>query len=303
MEELKQELDALKLQLGAIKKEESGQKFVFTPKQRKVEKFSGRKDEGQTVYEFMDDISRVLKTRPTSDEEKVDYLISHLDGPAKEEIRYRAPSSKKNPQQVLNILRETFGEKSTASELTADFYSTKQEEGQSLQDFSHVLMKKLDKIGQVNHHFISEPEQTLRNQFAENVLDKWLRRELKKSLRSRPSLTFNELREEAVVLSLDREVNTDSPKRTPKRDATVYAEAASVDSAMMTMVKEMREELSSLRSEVQELRKTKSSAKEWTHSKERKCFQCHELGHIKRNCPKTKTVTLNTDCLLSRAGQ
>ena len=113
MEQLKEELDALKLQLGQIKKDDSSQKFVFTPKPRKVEKFSGRKGEGQSVYEFIDDIVRVLKTRPTSNEEKVDYLISHLDGPAKEEIRYRAPSLKKDPQQVLDILRETFGEKST----------------------------------------------------------------------------------------------------------------------------------------------------------------------------------------------
>ena len=151
---------------------------MFTPKLRKVEKFLGRKGEGQSVYEFIDDIVRVLKMRPTSNEKKVDCLISHLDGPAKEEIRYRAPSLKKDPQQVLDVLRETFCEKSTASELTADFYSTKQEENWSLQEFSHVFMRKFDKIGQVDHSFISEPERTLRHQFAENVFDKWLRREL-----------------------------------------------------------------------------------------------------------------------------
>lgn len=73
------------------------------------------------------DISHGLKTLPNSNEENVNYLISHLDCPTKEEIRYRAPSSNKNPQQVLDILRETFCEKSTASELTTDFYSTKQD--------------------------------------------------------------------------------------------------------------------------------------------------------------------------------
>jgi hypothetical protein len=83
----------------------------------------------------------------------------------------------------------------------------------------------------------------------------------------------------------------------------VYAEAAVGDSAIMNMVKEMRDKLFSLRSEVQELRKTKSDAKEWTQKKERKCYLCHEPGHIKRNCPKAKNVTLNIDSLLSRAGQ
>jgi hypothetical protein len=122
-------------------------------------------------------------------------------------------------------------------------------------------MRKLDKIGQVNHSLISEPEQTLRNQFAENVVDKWLRRELKKSLRLKPSITFNELREEDVVLSLDREDHTDNSRRASKRKATGYAEAAAGDSAIMNMVKEMRDELSSLRSKVQELRKPSQTLK------------------------------------------
>lgn len=106
------------------------------------------------MYEFIDDIVRVLKTRPSSNEEKVDYLKSPMDGPAEEEIRYGEPSLEKDPQEVLDMLRKTFGEKSTPSELTADFYSTKQEENQTLQEFLHVFIRKLDKIGQVNHTFI-----------------------------------------------------------------------------------------------------------------------------------------------------
>jgi hypothetical protein len=94
MEELTKELDALRSQVIDIKEDSW---------QRKVEKFSGRKDGGQIVYEFIDDISCVWKTRSTSEEEK-DYLISHLDNPAKEEIQYRVLSSKQNPHKVLNIL-------------------------------------------------------------------------------------------------------------------------------------------------------------------------------------------------------
>lgn len=45
----------------------------------------------------------------------------------------------------------------------------------------------------------------LRNQFAENVNDTWLRRELKKLVRAKSAIPFTELREEAIVLSMDRD--------------------------------------------------------------------------------------------------
>jgi hypothetical protein len=61
---------------------------------------------------------------------------------------------------------------------------------------------------------------------------------------------------------LDREDHTDNSKRTSKRDATVYAEAAAGDSAIMNIVKEMRDGLFSRRSEVQNLQKAKSATKE-----------------------------------------
>lgn len=197
-EELKRELQDLKLQMAQMKKEEEP-KFLFSPKQRKIEKFSGESGD-QTVYDFIDDVSRVLDTRPTSAEEKVDFLISHLEGPAREEIKYCHPSAKETPKQILDILRETFGEQATSSELTADFYGTKQEDGKSLQEFCHVLMKKLDRIVKVDNSFVSEPEKMPRNQFAENVNDTWLRRELKKLVRAKSYIPFTELREEAIVL-------------------------------------------------------------------------------------------------------
>lgn len=115
VEELKRELEDLKLQMAQMKKEEEP-KFLFSPKQRKIEKFSGKSDD-QTVYDFIDDVSRVLDTRSTSAEEKVDFLISLLEGPAREEIKYRHPAAKKTPKQILDILGETFDERATPSEL------------------------------------------------------------------------------------------------------------------------------------------------------------------------------------------
>ena len=65
-----------------------GGQLVFASKMRKVEKFSGKPCHGVSVYEF-EEMTRLLKTRPTPQEEQVDFVLSHLEGPAKEEIRFR----------------------------------------------------------------------------------------------------------------------------------------------------------------------------------------------------------------------
>lgn len=103
-EKLKVELSSLKSTLKDVMKKEEGlsQKVVSTPKQRNLEKFSGRTDGAySSVYEFVEEFQQVLKTRPATTEEQVDILISHLEGPAKDEIRYRASPEKNTPQKYL----------------------------------------------------------------------------------------------------------------------------------------------------------------------------------------------------------
>lgn len=55
---------------------------MFALKKSKIKKFWGRKGE-QSMYDFIEDITHVLKT-PTSDEEKINFLVNHLDDPANE---------------------------------------------------------------------------------------------------------------------------------------------------------------------------------------------------------------------------
>jgi hypothetical protein len=44
-------------------------------------------------------------------------VVGHLEGPAKEELRYCTASDKKTPGAVLKILKDVFGERLTPSEL------------------------------------------------------------------------------------------------------------------------------------------------------------------------------------------
>jgi hypothetical protein len=93
----------------------------------------------------VEDVKLTLKTRSTSGGEKVNFIISHLGGPAREEVRYRSAAEKKRPQDVLGILKEVFGDRGTVSEIFANFYQCQQED-ESLQGYSHRLMCKLDRI-------------------------------------------------------------------------------------------------------------------------------------------------------------
>jgi hypothetical protein len=136
----------------------------------------------------------------------VDFIISHLEGPAKEELRYCTASDKKTPGAVLKILKDVFGERSTLSELLSGSVSSINSSterssfcpenfcnflslgakmtfgptGESLQDYSHDLMNKLDKIHKKDPKAIKDRDVAIRNQFAENVRGPWLRRDLKK---------------------------------------------------------------------------------------------------------------------------
>ena len=62
----------------------------------------------------MEEFQRVLRTRPTSTEEQVDFLTSHLEGAAREKVRYRSPEEKNTPQ------KEAFGEKATVYQLVTE---------------------------------------------------------------------------------------------------------------------------------------------------------------------------------------
>ena len=78
-----------------------GQQLVFALKMRKLEKFSGKPGHGVSVYEFIEDMTRILKTRPTSQEEQVDLL----EGPAKEEMRFRPIEEKRSLKvEISHIL-------------------------------------------------------------------------------------------------------------------------------------------------------------------------------------------------------
>ncbi|KAK6184673.1 hypothetical protein SNE40_007100 [Patella caerulea] len=274
IEDLRTQLQLLKASLDDFQQKEPRERLVFAPRERRIERFSGVKGT-VSVYEFREEVTRSLKARPTSLEEKVEFILGHLDGPAKEELRYRPAADKKNPEEILDLLVEVFGERSSVTELLGQFYQTKQDEKQSLTEFSHILMEKLDRIFRVDPKMTLNRDIMLRDQFAENVSDKWLRRELKRKTREHPQISFADLREEANLCSTDIDINNNKPKKCV--DVPSYVMKSDKD-PVETLLKELTSEVVSLKKEVNTLRSNPTTSK--------LCYKCHEPGHFKRNCPK-----------------
>lgn len=107
----------------------------------------------------------------------------------------------------------------------AEFYQSKQEPHETLRYFSHTLMKKLDRVLRLDNIYASDKDKLLRNQFSENVSDTWLKREVKKIIRARSTITFTDIREEGVVLARDQDDTPDCrPRQRKEQHFTVYSE-------------------------------------------------------------------------------
>ncbi|CAC5412823.1 unnamed protein product [Mytilus coruscus] len=198
----------------------------------------------------------------------------------------------------------------------SDFYICRQTENQTLQEFSHILMCKLDKICKRDHKCITDRDIVLCNQFAENVKPTWLKRELKKRIRGTHTISFNDIREEATLLMEDGDVQETSKQqenRTDDFEVPIFATQAKPSGTpdIAKVLEDLKSELQSIKSEV----KTLKEEKQGPYRKTRDCYYCGKPGHIKRNCrsfirdqsngtrnKKSETVDLNENSLRQGAG-
>lgn len=275
-----------------------GQKqIVVFPRDKKINNFTGRKTEGdQPVEDFIDELKITFEARDMTSAERVDFIMSHLEGPAKEEVRMYSKKERSNPDFLLEVLTQAFGEKRSSSQLLKLFYERKQKENETLRAYSYSLNELLKSATKADPKAVPDPEKTLRDQFADNVRDPFLRKELKKFIRER-NPPFLDLREEALRWSeeeerpqrstprppLSQEVSVDTPESSQCSASSTNTPMDKVLDVLLKQQKSLEELMSSIRDLKQP--RTQNSAKEWSgqHSNI-VCFKCNKNGHIARNC-------------------
>ena len=62
--------------------------LLYVPRERKIRSFSGQESD-LGVHEFVADLQSLFRARSMSPEEQCDLIISHLEGSARHEVRYR----------------------------------------------------------------------------------------------------------------------------------------------------------------------------------------------------------------------
>lgn len=172
------------------------ERFVFIPRDRKCPKFNGRT--GIDVNEWVEEARACMRARHMSTVDQAFFLIDHLEGEAREELRYRSGSERRHPDQIIAALRELYGCTRSYVALQELFFSRRQQEGETLVEFSLALMSLWEKVKEQAPHEMSNAGALLRDQFVENVSDNTLRRELKQLVRRSPDSTLLEVRSEAI---------------------------------------------------------------------------------------------------------
>ena len=226
LQALTEKLAALEAQLKAQPGTEAagpsgtapGQITVKVPRERKLCKFVGSRDD-HLIEDWILDADRAITGM--SHTEAVDFLLYHLDGAAKEEVRLRPPEERTSSADVYKILRNSFGEGLTPYQAMQKFYERHQRERETIQEYSQALMVLLSRVERLAPESVGDRDQLLRDQFTGNLYDLQLRRDIKRWQREHPTRTFQQVREE-----VQRWVDEDS--RPPRRSA-VAREAAVED--------------------------------------------------------------------------
>lgn len=182
--------------LGGSANPVSNERLFYLPRERKCPVFRGRVGIG--IVEWVEEVEASVRARHLGALDKAYFMFDHLDGEAKDEIRYRSTADRQDPEKIISILKELYGCSQSYVALQEHFFSRKQLDGESLQEYSHALFSLMDKVKQVSPESVPQSDMLLRDQFAEHVNDSDLRRELKRLVRQTPGMSMLEVRAAAV---------------------------------------------------------------------------------------------------------
>ncbi|XP_062621617.1 uncharacterized protein LOC134283177 [Saccostrea cucullata] len=246
-------------------------------KDRKIQKFNGN---NVPVDDWIDELASVFHAIHMSVAEKCDLIYSHLEGEAKDEIKFRS-DIRSAPNEMLECLRKAFGDRESITVLQKNFFGCKQGENESIRKYSNTLLDLFQRIIRKDSSVFRHKERTLCEHFSENLRDAHIRREIKKIVRKSEECDFYALREEAILLSAEGVKMSHSE---PEQKKTESEDSPSFNK-LMSAIEQQQKQINQL---TDIMKNPPTMTQNRFTDGYRKCFNCQEFGHISRNCPKRK---------------
>lgn len=274
------------------------ERLVFVPRDRKCPYFNGRSS--VSITEWVEEAQACMRARCLSTKDQAFFLYDHLEGEARAEIKYRPAAERDDPNKIIGILKDLYGCSQSYVALQEAFFCRKQQDGETLQEFSLALMSLMERVKQRAPAGTLNAEVLLRDQFTEHVLDSSLRRELKQLVRRRPTSTLLEVREEAI--RWEREGMPGGARgrsySVPSAHGIQYAVHSgshpspsnspqpSELSELKNLLKKQQEQLNQLTQTVALLHGTQQHSQPYRSSRGGPvvCRRCQQPGHYARNC-------------------
>ena len=271
------------------------ERLVVVPRDRKCPMFNGRA--GLGITEWIEEIQACVRARHLLAADQALFMFDHLEGEAKEEIKFRPSAERRDPVQVLAILKELYGCAQSYVTLQQAFFSRRQLEGETLQEFSLALMALMARVKQCAPDGMPNSDVLLRDQFVEHVLDSSLRRELKQLVRRQPTGTLLELRGEAIRWEREGLPGGDRGRSSslPSAYGLQYGVQGRFQTAppvtspgpglseLMDLMKHQQEQLNQLTQTVASLQAPRSQGQTF-NSGPLICRRCQQPGHFARDC-------------------
>lgn len=275
-------------------------------------KFRGGQQSEPSFQEWLTMQTTMFDMYPLSEAQKVSTLINNLEGEARREVLAMPADQRASVTNITSFLKSIYGDIIPLANLRSQFFTRKQRTDENVRQFALVLQELSNRLTVRGDTTTSG--NVLRDQFISGLLDSVLRRELRNMVRTTSTLTFEEIKREAMV----RVDDLDNPPQAMAAAVRVMSDNAPVDVKQLTreikeevlteLKGEIKEMLSEMMREVRERPQTsqqtevrrrydyrggRQSSDQFDQQGKPICRRCKKSGHIERYCKERPTAQEN----------